>query len=82
MTAHVTSGTPHTNNKLVVWLAVMAGLSYVASAGALADILPAKLAALFLALIGGLNTGTAAYVTAMKPVQTPVEVVKVEIPAE
>lgn len=77
--AQVSSGTPRSNNRLVAWLAIMAGLSYMASAGALTDILPAKWAAAVFVLVGGLNAGTAAYVAGVKPVQTPVQVVTMDM---
>lgn len=77
--AKVASGNPNTNNKLVMWLAIMAGLSYVASAGALTDILPTKWAAFVFVVVGGLNSATAAYVAGVKPVETPVQVVTLDM---
>lgn len=78
-TARVASGTPSSNNRLVVWQSIIAGLSYIAGAGALADVLPQQVAALLFVFVGGLQSATAAYVAATKPVQTPVEVVTVDL---
>lgn len=77
--AQVASGSPRSNNSLVVVQSVVAGLAYVAGAGSMADILPDKWAALLFVVVGGLQSGVAAYVAAMKPVQTPVEVVTVDL---
>lgn len=77
--AKVSSGTPRSNSRLVAWQAAMAGLSYVAGAGALTDILPAKWSALFFVVIGGLQAGTAAYVAGVRPVETPVQVVTMDV---
>lgn len=78
-TVQTSSGTPRSNNRLVTWLATMAGLSYVASAGALTDILPPKWAAGVFVLVGGLNAATAAYVAGVKPVETPVQVITMDV---
>lgn len=77
--ATVASGTPRSNNRLVLWQSAMAGLAYIAGAGVIGEVIPTKWAALLFALVGGLQTTTAAYVAGMKPVQTPVQVVTVDM---
>jgi hypothetical protein len=78
-TANIASGSPRSNNTLVVWQSIIAGLSYVGAAGALTDILPASWAGLFFVIVGGMQAGTAAYVAGMRPIQTPVQVVTVDM---
>ena len=61
-----------TNNGLVWWLAVQAGLSNLAGAAVLTNVLPERWAGAFLWIVGGLNAATATYVAAVNPVRTPV----------
>jgi hypothetical protein len=78
-TAQVSSGTPRSNNRLVVWLSIMAGLSYVSGAASLTTLLPTRWAAGVFVFVGGLNAATAAYVAGVKPVETPVQVVTMDM---
>lgn len=61
-----------TNNGLVWWLGVQAGLSNMAAAASMGGVLPEKWASMFLWVVGGLNAFTAAYVAAREPIKTPV----------
>lgn len=56
------------NNRLVWWLSIQAGLSSLAGAAIMADILGLRLSALFLAITSALQVGTAAYVAQRQPV--------------
>lgn len=56
-----------TNNGLATWLAVLAGLSNLAGASIMFDVLGPKWSGLFLSVIGSLNAGTAAWIGYRKP---------------
>lgn len=79
MVAQIPYNVTRTNNKLVVWQSAIAGLSYVAGGITAVDVVPTRWAALFFILVGGMQAATAAYVASAKPVQTPVEVVTVDV---
>jgi hypothetical protein len=59
------------SDSLVWWLTVMAGLSSLSSAAIVTDLIGQQWAATFLAVVGSLNAGTAAYVAAARPVESP-----------
>lgn len=61
---------PKSNRGLIIWLSVMAGLSSLASASVLVDLVGLKGAGVFLAMVGALQSGTAVYVGAAKPVDS------------
>jgi hypothetical protein len=58
------------NNGLVWWLVVMAGLQSLVSAGAIADVVGIRWIGVAGAIVAALNVSTAAYVAATKPVGT------------
>lgn len=62
------SYTPQRNNRLVVWLAVMAGLQSIAGASVLTEFFPPVVGGSVAMVVGALNAATAAYVAGVKPV--------------
>lgn len=60
--------TKASNKGLALWLAVMAGMSQLASASIMFDLLGPKWSGAFLALIGSLNAGTAAWLGFRRPI--------------
>lgn len=58
------------SRNLAAWLAVQAGLSSLAGASVMTDVLGPRWAGLFLAVSAALNVGTAAWVAATRPVET------------
>lgn len=56
--------------RLAAWLAVQAGLSSLAGASAMADVVGQKWSGLFFSVIAALNVGTAAWVAATRPVES------------
>lgn len=61
-----------TNNTLLLWLAIMAGLQNVAGATALSGLLPERWIAGIIIMNGGLQAATAVYVGVAQPIRTPV----------
>lgn len=59
------------STRLAAWLAVQAGLSSLAGASVMSEALGPKWAGLFFAVISSLNVGTAAWVAATRPVESP-----------
>lgn len=58
------------SSRLAAWLAVQAGLSSLAGASAMTDVLGQKWSGFFFAIIAACNVGTAAWVSATRPVET------------
>lgn len=59
------------NNGLILWQSVMAGLTSLAAAGIWTDVIGERFAGVFMAIVAALHAGTAVYVAAFKPVETP-----------
>lgn len=59
------------SSRLAAWLAIQAGLSSLAGASAVTDTLGQKWSGLFFAIMAAFNVGTAAWVAATRPVESP-----------
>lgn len=58
------------STRLAAWLAVQAGLSSLAGASVMTDVLGKQWSGFFFAVIAALNVGTAAWVAATRPVES------------
>lgn len=67
MSSTVRVMTRASNKGLVIWLAIVAGMSNLAGASIMFDILGEKWSGLFLAIVGSLNAATAAFVAGGHP---------------
>lgn len=58
-----------TNNKLVWWLSIMAGLQSLTGGSVIMQLLPEKLAGALVAIVGSLQAATAAYIAGKRPIR-------------
>lgn len=60
-----------TNNRLVIWLSIMAGLQSIAGASVVTEMAPPLVGGSVAMIVGALNAATAAYIAGTKPIHDP-----------